>query len=105
MENKRKSFVELSQSEKQKIIQYRRQNGELFTKTRIIVTIRLLTYFILLFLWSLMSHYSIKLIPYAALLWILAIFYTIADSYILRQDDENWFNQNIDKLYEKEIIK
>lgn len=52
-----------------------------------------------------MSHYSIKLIPYAALLWILAIFYTIVDSYILSRDDENWYNQNIDKLYEKEIIK
>ena len=49
-----------------------------------------------------MSHYSIKLIPYAALLWI---FYTIVDSYILSRDDENWYNQNIDKLYEKEIIK
>ena len=105
MENKRKKFGELTQSEKQKVIQYRRQNNELFTKTRTIVTIRLLTYFILIFLWSLMSHYSIKLIPYAALLWILAIFYTIVDSYILSRDDENWYNQNIDKLYEKEIIK
>ncbi len=46
MENKRKKFGELTQSEKQKVIQYRRQNSELFTKTRTIVTIRLLTYFI-----------------------------------------------------------
>lgn len=105
MEDKRKKFSELTQSEKQKVIQYRRQNGELFTRIRTIITIRLLTYFILLFLWSFMSKYSTKLIPYATLLWILAIFYSVVDSYILRRDDENWYYQNIDKLYENEIIK
>lgn len=105
MENKRKNFGELTQSEKQKVIQFRRQNGELFTRTRTIVTIRLLTYFILIFIWSLMRHYSIKLIPYASLLWILIIFYSLVDSYILRRDNETWYYQNIDKLYENEILK
>lgn len=105
MENKRKNYNELTTIEKQQIIQYRKRNGECFTKTRILLIIKLCSYFLLTFINSVISNYSPKLFLFGALLWVLTMFYIIADAYLIRYDDENWYYKNIEKIYEKEILK